>query len=92
MSLASVVLLSERLFTSAATTEKPRPDSPARAASMAAFSAKRSVWWAINWMLRAMVPIRPADCMRPSSLSCTTSVREQVCSEMAMVSTSMASA
>ena len=35
-------------FTSEATTAKPRPDSPARAASMVAFSASRLVWAAIE--------------------------------------------
>jgi hypothetical protein len=36
-------------FTSAATTAKPLPDSPARAASMVALSAKRLVCPAIAW-------------------------------------------
>ena len=35
-------------FTSEATTAKPRPDSPARAASMVAFSASRLVCAAIE--------------------------------------------
>ena len=39
-------------LTSAATTAKPRPDSPARAASIVALSASRLVW-------DAMSPIRP---------------------------------
>ncbi len=34
-------------FTSVATTEKPRPASPARAASMVALRASRLVWPAI---------------------------------------------
>ena len=38
------------VFTSLATTAKPRPDSPARAASMVAFSASRLVWLAI-WLI-----------------------------------------
>ena len=36
-----------RLFTSLATTAKPRPASPARAASMVALSASRLVWLAM---------------------------------------------
>jgi hypothetical protein len=39
---AAELLRSDSLRTSAATTEKPRPASPARAASTAAFSARRS--------------------------------------------------
>lgn len=38
----------ERDFTSAATTANPRPVSPARAASMAALSARRFVWLATS--------------------------------------------
>ena len=44
--VASAVL-AERFFTSVATTAKLLPDSPARAASMAAFSASSCVWRAI---------------------------------------------
>jgi hypothetical protein len=38
----------ERLPTSSATTEKPRPASPARADSVAVFKANRFVYWANN--------------------------------------------
>ena len=45
------------VFTSVATTAKPRPDSPARAASIVALSASRLVWsaisritWEMAWM------------------------------------------
>ena len=43
--------------TSSATTAKPRPPSPARAASIAAFSASRLVWSAISLIRARMVPI-----------------------------------
>ncbi len=46
-SVALAVWLASSL-TSAATTAKPRPASPARAASMVAFSASRLVWPAIE--------------------------------------------
>src|SRR3989344_5642794 len=44
ISLAASALRCARLRTSAATTAKPRPCSPARAASTAAFSARMLVW------------------------------------------------
>src|SRR5579863_3205619 len=48
ISLAAAALLDARLRTSEATTAKPRPCSPARAASTAALSASRFVWKAIS--------------------------------------------
>jgi hypothetical protein len=47
----------DSVLTSAATTAKPRPASPARAASMVALSARRLVWRAIESMLVAISPI-----------------------------------
>ena len=44
ISFAAAALRWARLRTSAATTAKPRPCSPARAASTAAFSARMLVW------------------------------------------------
>src|SRR5476649_1398818 len=52
MSLAALALRWARLRTSPATTAKPRPCSPARAASTAAFKARMLVW-------KAMPSIRP---------------------------------
>ena len=48
ISFAAAELLCARLRTSSATTANPRPCSPARAASTAAFNANRFVWKAIS--------------------------------------------
>lgn len=54
-------------FTSPATTAKLRPASPARAASMVAFSASRLVWLAIEVMSCAICSISPvARASRPT--------------------------
>ncbi len=49
-----------RLFTSPATTAKPLPASPARAASIVALSARRLVCSAICWMMSTTLPMRAA--------------------------------
>ncbi len=60
-------------FTSAATTAKPRPASPARAASIVAFSARRLVWLAMDETRPTTSPIRAAA---RASASIVASVRE----------------
>jgi hypothetical protein len=47
-------------LTSEASTAKPRPASPARAASIVALSARRLVWPAIAWMRPITSPMRLA--------------------------------
>ena len=61
ISLAASLLRSANLRTSAATTENPRPCSPARAASTAAFSAKMFVWFAISLITRIFSLIVSTD-------------------------------
>jgi hypothetical protein len=58
ISRAAEALRCARLRTSVATTAKPRPCSPARAASTAAFSARMLVWKAMP----SMVPMISAIC------------------------------
>ena len=65
-SVAFAVWLASAL-TSEATTAKPRPDSPARAASMVALSASRLVWAAIEWISLTTSPIFSA----PVESACT---------------------
>ena len=53
--------LAASVRTSSATTEKPFPAVPARAASTAAFRARMLVWEAISSMVLMMVPICAED-------------------------------
>ncbi|MOA54890.1 hypothetical protein D3C78_1785850 [compost metagenome] len=71
----SPVALAERsasLRTSSATTAKPLPCSPARAASIAALRAKRLVCSAISSITAMMAPISSEDCPK-LSITATTS-------------------
>src|ERR1019366_7844159 len=61
ISLAACEERCARLRTSEATTAKPRPASPARAASTAALSASRLVWPAISSITPMMSAILPED-------------------------------
>ena len=60
-----------RLRTSAATTAKPRPCSPARAASTAAFSARILVWNAMPSITAMMSTMRRDEALMASMLSTT---------------------
>src|SRR6266446_9911941 len=60
ISPVAVAVCSARAFTSEATTAKPRPASPARAASMVAFKASRLVCPAMVLMSSTTSPMRAA--------------------------------
>ncbi len=66
MSLAACDERCARLRTSEATTAKPRPASPARAASTAALSASRLVWRAISSITEMMSEILRDDSSIPA--------------------------
>ena len=57
MFLAASAALRARFRTSSATTANPAPASPARAASTAAFRARRFVWKAISSMVLMIFPV-----------------------------------
>ena len=60
ISPVAFAVCSASAFTSEATTAKPRPASPARAASIVAFSASRLVWPAMVLISSTTSPIRAA--------------------------------
>ena len=70
ISSVALAVCAASAFTSDATTAKPRPASPARAASIVALSASRLVCSAIAVISFTTSPMRPAACdsslMRPS--------------------------
>src|SRR5208337_5108591 len=61
MSSVALAVSFANSFTSLATTAKPLPASPARAASMVAFRANRLVCWAIEVMTLITWPISAED-------------------------------
>src|SRR5271163_2905904 len=61
MSSVALAVFLASSFTSFATTAKPLPASPARAASMVAFRASRFVCWAIDVMTLMTWPISAED-------------------------------
>jgi len=80
--------ISARFRTSSATTANPRPCSPARAASMAAFRASKLVWSAIRTTAPTISPICSeffssslislVDSMFASALVCTPLIRPSI--------------
>ncbi len=62
-------VFSASLRTSSATTANPLPCSPARAASMAAFSARRFVWSAMSSITVTISPISDERMPSPSMVS-----------------------
>ena len=88
---------SARFRTSSATTANPRPCSPARAASIAAFRARRLVWsaipatvfttWPISSAWRSSSPMILADCTFFSEALFTESAILMMSSEVVRTST-----
>ena len=70
-SLARSAIWLETVRTSPATTEKPRPCSPARSASIMALSARMRMRPVIDWMMRILASVSE---LTASAASATTPV------------------
>ena len=79
ISLAASALRCARSRTSAATTAKPRPWSPARAASTAAFRARMLVWKAMPSTAPRISPTRRALASILRIVSATCCMRSDAC-------------
>jgi hypothetical protein len=79
ISFTASALRCARSRTSAATTAKPRPWSPARAASTAAFSARMFVWKAIPFTASRISPTRRALASILSIVPATCCMRSEAC-------------
>ena len=86
ISFAAVAERCDNVRTSAATTAKPRPCSPARAASTAAFSASRLVWKAIESMTSMMLVILRLDVVMSFMASMVSRMTALPCSALRSVS------
>ncbi len=64
----ALAVCSANAFTSEATTAKPLPAAPARAASIVALSASRLVCAAMPWIIVTTSPICVAWLLRPSTM------------------------
>jgi hypothetical protein len=68
ISSVELVVAAARLLTSPATTAKPRPASPVRAASIVAFKARRNVCSANALMIWAIPPTRRVEARKTRRL------------------------
>ena len=76
--MVAPVTRSARPLTSSATTANPRPCSPARAASIAAFRARRLVWAAMSSMTATILPISSDWTPNSVTLSAATCTAELI--------------
>ena len=75
ISAVALAVCAASAFTSPATTAKPLPASPARAASIVAFSASRLVWLAMLSIRRTTSPMRAVESARPRMVAWLASAR-----------------
>ena len=97
ISLAALALRCARLRTSVATTANPRPCSPARAASTAAFKARMFVWKAMPsitpmmsaiFLLLSLMPFMVSTTSDTTSPPCTATVEALMASWLARLALS----